>query len=318
MNDALRQRWMPELALLAVVLIWSTTWIASKAVLGHIGPGAFLPARFIGMTLLAWTVLHFRYSRNRAAIRIARSDWPRLALGAFTGFTVNHICSTVALSRTSVFTVSLLIALIPLFTMVIMVVQGEALPPFAWPGVIVALIGVAIFLSDKERAGDSLLGIVLCLGAAGAFAVYGLVNRPLVRTYPPQILASWQLLIGTLPLLIFGLPRMFAADWIDLPLRIWLAFGFVIIFPVYIAYQLWNFGIAHRGAAVASSLGLLVPVLSAVMAALVLDEQLSVLKFAGALMVIIGLLIIRMPANWRQRGIGAASHPLAAPAKEVN
>jgi drug/metabolite transporter (DMT)-like permease len=80
---------------------------------------------------------------------------------------------------------------------------------------------------------------------------------------------------------------------------VWVGFVFVVIFPVYVAYQLWNFAIQRRGAAIASSYGLLVPILSAIMAALAFDEHITILKCLGAAIAIGGLLLLRAPAEWR-------------------
>jgi drug/metabolite transporter (DMT)-like permease len=98
-------------------------------------------------------------------------------------------------------------------------------------------------------------------------------------------------------------------EWAGLTGRIWLGLIFVIIFPVYVAYQLWNYAISRRGAAVASSYGLLVPILSAVMAAILFDEQITWLKTMGAAIAIGGLLLIRAPVSWRP----AAMRRITAP-----
>ncbi|HEU4804276.1 MAG TPA: DMT family transporter, partial [Nitrobacter sp.] len=166
-------------------------------------------------------------------------------------------------------------------------------------GLGLAIIGTVIFLADKRQSGDTLLGAVLSLGAAISFAAYGLVNRPLVRKYPSDLLAGWQLLIGTIPMLLVGSLAIVDQDWTGLNLRIWIGLIFVIIFPVYVAYQLWNYAISRRGAAIASSYGLLVPILSAVMAAILFDEQITWLKSLGAAIAIGGLLLIRAPVSWR-------------------
>ena len=53
-------RYGPELALLAVVLMWSTSHILSKATYAQINPLAMTFARFTLITLLAFTVLWIR------------------------------------------------------------------------------------------------------------------------------------------------------------------------------------------------------------------------------------------------------------------
>jgi drug/metabolite transporter (DMT)-like permease len=237
--------------------------------------------------------------RRFSSLAIKRADRPRLVIGALIGYSGYQLCSVFALDHSSVFTISLLIALVPLFTMLMMVAMGEPLPPLGWPGLALAVIGAVIFLADKRQSGDTILGAVLSLGAAISFAAYGLVNRPLVRAYASDLLAGWQLLIGTVPMLVIGSVSIAGQQWTELSARIWIGLVFVIIFPVYVAYQLWNYGISHRGAAVASSYGLIVPILSAVMAAILFEERITWLKALGAALALGGLLVIRAPAGWR-------------------
>lgn len=284
----------PELAVLSVVLIWSSTWIIMKDALKVFEPTAFMAGRFVLISLLAWAVVLWRRWSSSAPLAIVPADRRTLVIGALTGFTAYQVCSVIALDNSSVFTLSLLIAMVPLFTMLIQAVRGEAIPVLGWPGLAIAVAGAALFLADKRTDGDTLVGVVLSLGAAVAFAVYGLVNRRFAGRYPSATLTAWQVAIGTVPMLAIGLPVLVDQDWSGIPARVWIGLVFVVIFPVYVAYQLWNFAIRHRGAARTASYALLVPVLSGVQAAVAFGEHISLPKAAGAALVIAGLLLIRL------------------------
>ena len=284
----------PELAVLSVVVIWSSTWIIMKDALKVFEPTAFMAGRFVLISLLAWGVVLWRRRSAPTPLAIARADRGALVIGALTGFTAYQVCSVIALDNSSVFTLSLLIALVPLFTMLMQSLRGEAIPVFGWPGLAIAVAGAVLFLADKRTDGDTVLGVVLSLGAAVAFAVYGLINRRFAGRYPSATLTAWQVAIGTVPMLAIGLPVLAGQDWSGIPARVWVGLLFVVIFPVYVAYQLWNYAIRHRGAARTASYALLVPVLSGVQAAVAFGEHISLLKAAGAALVIAGLLLIRL------------------------
>jgi drug/metabolite transporter (DMT)-like permease len=68
---------------------------------------------------------------------------------------------------------------------------------------------------------------------------------------------------------------------------------------VYVAYMLWNWAIARRGAAAATSFSLLVPIASGALSAWLFAEQFGALKLLGAALVLGGLLIIRTRAKAR-------------------
>ena len=289
------RRWLPEIALISVVLIWSSTWIAMKDALEVIDPLAFMAGRFTLITALAWSVALAQHARSGISLRVERVDWRLLIVGALTGYTIYQLCAIIGLDHSSVFTLSLLIALMPLFTMLIQVARREPIPRFGPPGILIAITGTVLFLSGGNGDGeDTLLGIVLSLGAALAFAVYGLVSRPLTLRYPSATLSAWGVLIGTVPMVLIGWTSLVEQDWSGLPLRVWTGIVFVVIFPVYVAYQLWNYGIRHIGASRASSYALIVPILSGIQSSLAFGEELTVIRVGSALLVIAGLMVVRL------------------------
>lgn len=289
------QSFVPELALLATVTLWASTFIVTKDAFTHFDVMAFIFVRFGLMILMAFVILGVIRSRNpNAVVRPRRADLARFAAAGLAGFTIYQLGFNLGLDRTSVFSASLLVSSSPLFTIVILGLIGERPPAAAWFGVVMAVIGVAIFLLDKRGGPHSTAGDLLCILAAVCFAIYGIVNRPLVASYPPATYTAWTLLFGGVPLLVASLPAVYTQDWSALTSRSWLAVLYMVIFPVYIAYMLWNFGIARRGAAVATSFGLLVPVIAGVLAALLYDETFGPTKLLGAALVLGGLLFIRV------------------------
>lgn len=287
-------RFAPEVAQLTVVLLWASTFIFSKFAFAEIAPLAFLFARFAIMILVAVAVM---LAVDRGVWRdIDRADIPRFIAAGLTGYGIYQLCFVIGLSHTSPFSSALLVAMVPLFTMIILALMGERTPRSGWIGLAVALVGVAIFLIDKR--GDttgSLVGDLLSMGSGLSFAIYGIINRPLVRKYPVFTYTGWSVVAGGLPVLVVTLPFAMWQNWSDVS---HLALGSVVymaIFPVYIAYILWNFAIEKRGVAQASSVQLLVPIVTGIASALVLGESFGPLKVIGAALAMAGLVIIRLP-----------------------
>jgi drug/metabolite transporter (DMT)-like permease len=281
----------PELAQLVVVGLWASTFIVTKHAFAELAPLAFTFVRFALMTALAFVVL---FARGRSW-RIDRRDLPRFALAGLTGYTFYQLCFVLGLERTSPFTSSLLIAMVPLFTLIILAGRGERPPARGWAGLAVALAGVVIFLADQwgQGAAGSLVGAALNIGAAVSFALYGVVNRPLVRDYPPETYTAYTLLAGSIPLMLVATPSALAQNWGAVSALGWLEIGYMVILPVYVAYMLWNWAIARRGAAAATSFSLLVPIASGSLSAWLFREQFGVGKLLGAALVLAGLAILR-------------------------
>jgi drug/metabolite transporter (DMT)-like permease len=278
-----------------VVSLWASTFIVTKAVFAEMSPLAFAFVRFALMTALAFGILALR-SRGRLP-SIRRADLLRFLVAGLTGYTLYQLGFVLGLDNTSPFSSSLLIAMVPFFTMVFLALRGERPPRHAWLGLAVGLVGVVIFLTDKLGSPGSLLGDALSLGAAVSFAIYGLVNRPLVRDYPPEAYTAYALLAGTIPLLVISTPAALAQNWGAISVWGWVGIIYMVVLPVYVAYMLWNWAIARRGAAAATSFSLLVPVLSGILSALLFGEEFGIAKLLGAACVLAGLVVIRYPAR---------------------
>ncbi len=147
-----------ELAQLVVVCLWASTFIVTKHAFAELSPLAFTFVRFGLMITLAFAVLA---ARGRPW-RIAGRDLPHFALAGLTGYTFYQLGFVLGLERTSPFASSLLIAMVPLFTLVILAARGERAPARGFIGLAIALIGVVIFLADQWQRGASAKNSVHC------------------------------------------------------------------------------------------------------------------------------------------------------------
>jgi drug/metabolite transporter (DMT)-like permease len=118
-----------------------------------------------------------------------------------------------------------------------------------------------------------------------------------VRDYPPETYTAYALLAGSVPLMLVSTPAALAQDWGAISLIGWLGIIYMVVLPVYVAYMLWNWAIARRGAAKATSFTLLVPIVSGSLSAWLFAERFSLLKLFGAALVLAGLMIIRTPSK---------------------
>lgn len=284
---------LPELAQLTVVVLWASTFILAKDAFDDVSPLAYIFVRFVMISALAFGMLAIRGWRRGWARywRLDRADLPRFALAGLAGYTFYQLGFALGLDRTSPFSSSLLISMVPLFSLAIVTLRGERSPLGAWLGVGVSIAGVVIFLSD-QAGGGTWVGDGLSLMAAVAFAIYGVINRPLVRTYPQETVAAYTTLFGTIPLLFIAGPAALDQRWGGVPPETWLVIVYMAVLPVYVAYMMWNWAIRQRGVT-ATSWALLVPVVSGVFSALFFGEEFGPVKALGAALAIAGLALMR-------------------------
>ncbi len=280
---------LPELALLSVVAIFASTFVLAKQIFAEIAPLAFAGVRFFLIAALAVAVL----AVSGASWRVCRGDVVRFVAVGVCGYTFYQLGFVLGLERTSPFSSALLISTVPLFTIVLLTVLGERPRVQAWIGVIVSLAGIAVFEVDKLGAPGSLVGDLLSVGSAVSFAVYGVLNRPLVKRYATPTYTAYTVLAGALPLVLVSAPAMAAQDWRGIAVGTWLSVAYMVVVPVYLAYQVWNWAIGQRGAAAASSYVLLVPVVSGAFSVALFGEAFGPTKLVGAVLVLLGLVVLQ-------------------------
>lgn len=294
---------LPELALLTVMLLWASTFILTKDVFAQMTPLAFAFLRFLLIIVLAFGVLAWRGRHEPARYwRIERSDAIWFILAGSCGYFFYQLGFVLGLDRTSPFASSLLISMMPLFALIILRLLGERPSSFAWFGVVVAIGGVIIFLTG-QRGGGTWLGDLLSLGSALSFALYGILNRRIVGRYPAETVSAYTLLAGGGLLLLVSAPSATQQDWGALDASAWLILLYMAVLPVYVAYILWNWAAHRRGVEIATSVELVVPIFSGILSVLFYGEEFGVAKLAGAALVLLGLVLMRLK-RWPHPRIG--------------
>ena len=175
--------------------------------------------------------------------------------------------------------VAMLIAAQPLFVTALAVVLLRRMPHGGQViAAIAGIVGVGFLVSGSTQNLDT-LGIIAALGAAASMALGTVLIERWGRMGTLLSLAAWQLTIGgalllPIALMVEGLPPMPTA------LN---AIGLVyLIGPgTALAYWLWVRGIGKIGSDV-TFLGLLSPVVAAVLGMALLGEKLSLVQASGA------------------------------------
>jgi drug/metabolite transporter (DMT)-like permease len=304
-SEAGIRRFLPELATLTVIVLWASTFIVTKDAFDVFRPMAYVGIRFAIMAAMGFAVLAVRRRQHPDRYpRIEREHWPRLIAVALVGYSIYQLGFTYGLDNSSPFAASLIMAITPLFALLIATFQGERSPVTVWLGVGVAIVGVAIFLSGKD-SGGTVIGTALILVASISSAVYSVINRPMVRAYPFETVAAVTTGIGAIPLIVIAIPDLARQDWSAPHAGHWFGLAYMVVFPVYIAYILWNWAIAQRGLSVTAG-QLLVPVFSGIFSALFFTEAFGPIKLVGAAITMLGLVLMR----YRRRITKAAASPL--------
>lgn len=282
------------LAALAV-LNWGLSYGLTKLAFREWRPLVFTGTRFLAMAGIALAVLA---AQGRLGVIVGR-ERTRFALGGLLGFTLYQLGFTLGLERTSAVASTLLVATIPLFSLLFLRLGGvEPVGRSQWAGVALATAGIVLFVGGAPgglRLTEARLGDLLSLGAAASFALYGIVIKPLAARHPASTVLAATLLVGSVPLVPLGLAAAPAQAWDAISAVGWTVWLYAVAFPIYLAYTWWAEAIALRGVAATAPYVLLVPMVGGLFALLWLGETVGPASAAGAILTLFGLALSR---NW--------------------
>jgi drug/metabolite transporter (DMT)-like permease len=276
--------------LLVTVCLWALNFTASKYILDH----GFRPLTYSGIrySLAALIFLAIVLPRERS-LRIERRDLPLVA-GAIVLLFLNQIGFVFALDLTTATTVALLFGTLPIFTALIARVVGmERLSSRFWIAAVLSFGGVALVtVGSGNSLSANLDGDLLAIMSAATWGGYSVALAPLMRRYSPYRLSAIFLVVVSVALLAAGAPQLEDQSF-DLSGLVWISFVYAVLGPLVITNLLWFSAIDRVGPSRASLFANLQPFLAAVIALLLLHENLTRLQFAGGLLIAAGIVFSR-------------------------
>lgn len=278
---------------IVTVIVWSTTFVSTKVLLGRFTPVEILFYRFF----LAWLALLVAHPKIRRP-KSLRTELA-FALAGFFGGSLYFLCENYALSFSLASSVSLLVSTAPLLTIfaVAAFLPGErdtaGGTARTLAGSLIALSGVALVIfNGKFVLGLNPAGDALALVAASSWALYTVVVRRIGTAHHPLFVTRkifFYTLVTMSPALFLRPVRL------DLALILEPAIAANILFLSVIAsgaaYVTWNAAIHALGATKANNIIYLIPALTLFFSALILGEPVTPFALAGAALTIAGVWI---------------------------
>lgn len=287
--------------LMLACLCWAGNALVARAVAETVPPMALAFWRWSLALAILLPFVGRHLWRERAAVRAA--GW-RLWLVAGLGIASYNSLLYHAAHSTSAINITLLNTCLPLATFLgAGLLLGEWPARRAWFGMTVAAFGLLLLIGRGELATflalDFYRGDLLMLLAVAAWALYSLLMRLWAPrlALPPLPLLGVMILFGLLlmlPFYLFELAHVGAFQPTPASLA---AIGYTALFASLFAYLAWNHGLKVLGAARASLSSYLMPVFTALLGWLLLDERLAFYHWLGGALIFAGLLLATRPAK---------------------
>jgi drug/metabolite transporter (DMT)-like permease len=280
---------LTRLLLLIAVIIWGSTFVASKICLGVMSPVQLVAGRF----LIAAPAL-FVIARLRAASFRLGAHKKVLFLAAVL-FSFHYLLQTSALEFTTATNSGWLVAVAPLsIALLAALFLREPTPPVA--GIVVASLGILLLVSqgDLSRLGAlSSAGDFMVLASTLTWAVFTIITRNPSRSLDPVVVTF----VMTVPLAVSALVLPLVLDrwtpWSELGREALLVLVFLGLAGVALAQWFWQRGVAKLGAAQAGVFLYLEPLATTALAVPFLGEPFSPVTAVGGLLVVLGVILAR-------------------------
>ncbi len=278
----------PTLLLVLTSVFWAGNAIAGQLARGEITPLQLVFVRWVGVTAMMWPLF------GRQALAHwpdARARFGRIALMAFIGFSGFNAVFYLASTMTSGINIGILQGAVPVMVLIgAFVAHGTRIGPLQALGVAVTLAGIVLIatrgapleiLSIAFNPGDMLMLI-----AGGMYAVYAVLlqGRP---EMPSAVFFTMMAPIAALTSIPPVLIEAFQPGYTLPTINGWLVALYATIFPSCLAQLFFLRGVDLIGPGRAGVYANLVPVFSAILAVLILDEVFATYH-AVALVLVIG------------------------------
>lgn len=261
---------------LALMLLWGCNYSVQKAVMAQIGPGALVFMRYLVTPACAIALLLWQYGLRWPGLN--RRDWVSLAGLAALGQVAHVNVMTQAMHLSTPFSSALISALGPIFTLLMVcMLHSERFARIQVAGLVLAMAGVLVFLSDKlalvrtQGVGDLLLLFATLLFSANTVTATRLFSR-----HGVTLVMAYSTLMATGPMLLINAPQALLVPWASLPAAWALLWSLAV--ASFAGWSAWGWLNDHMGVPRTAPLLYLLPPVAGFISWMALGESFSSLK----------------------------------------
>ena len=274
------------IALLFIVnVMWGLSFIFSKTALGEGMPPMTLACLRYIMTALLLIPLCLK---TEGGIRLYK--WaPRALLSALLGVVLYYFLEYTGLTLTTASAASLIIALVPMMTLLARVVfYREKIGPARRVCVGLSLVGVYFVIASGGEGGGSLAGNLVMVLAALCWTGYILVTPRLMQACSSMRVTTWQAIAAAILLCPIALTER--SSWVPVSPRAWLCIFVLAAVCSALCYVLYGVAIRSVDQLTVSLFININPIAACIGGALFLSERLTPLQLTGGALILLSLL----------------------------
>ncbi|MEV6835117.1 DMT family transporter [Streptomyces sp. NPDC051133] len=292
MNVAARHRLLPAGAAIVTVVLWASAFVAIRSAGHEYSPGALALGRLASGALalgVIWAI--------RGEGLPPRAAWRGILLSGLLWFGFYMVVLNWGEQQVDAGTAALVVNVGPLLIALLGArLLGDPMPPRLLAGMAVSFAGaVTVGLSMSGGGGSSVLGVVLCLLAAVAYAAGVVAQKPALAHASAVQVTTFGCLVGTMACLPFAGQLVHQAA--HAPVSATLGMVYLGVFPTALAFTTWAYALARTTASRMGATTYAVPALVVLMSWLVLGEVPGALTLVGGVLCLAGVAVSRSRAR---------------------
>ncbi|OPA72801.1 EamA family transporter [Paenibacillus selenitireducens] len=291
--------------MLLVPLFWGGAFVTAKHVITEIPPLVAGTLRF-GITgiILAIIVL----IQKEWHWKEIKKHWKGLLFIGFIGvFGYNALFFT-ALKYTSATNGALIIAAMPVFTMVgsVLFCKGNWNNKFGI-GLSLSLMGVIIVIVKGSLSALSSLsfnlGDLLFVAALLCGVIYALTGKSIIQGVPVMLSNTIMMLSGAI---FLAISTVFEGGWdkvSNMSAQSWIEMAYMVVCGTLIGYVIFNKGVELLGGSKASMYLNLTPIVATLLAVIAYGSSITLTQIVGMVMVLIGVYVATSKTSGRKSSV---------------
>ena len=270
------------------ITFWGFNFVTARYLAADVPPATLTFWRwFVALLILAPYIVKVIQQRNELI-----KHWRFFILAAITGVSTFHICIYLAANTTSAYNLPLIAAFSGVFVTIFTRISGGVISAKQLLGSVLATIGLLILISKGSLyellAFNFVAGDIWMLLAAAIWALYSMI----INKQPKNnlLVNHTAAIIFAMPLLgyIFLVESLNYVYPIDYDLKTIMLIFYLALFPSVICYWLWINAIAKLGVLKAHAIYYLIPIVTAIEARLILEEELYLYYVPASVAIIVG------------------------------
>ena len=269
------------------VILWSSAFVTTKPIIDNSDPFAALSFRFFFVALGFF--IFAVYSKQKILINYKNFFQSIISGVLFHGFYLGGVFYAVSIGMPTGIT-ALIVTLQPILTNTLAgKFLNENVSKKQWIGVVLGFIGATLVLGFDIESSLPVAGVISSFIALLAITSSTLFQKKISNNLPLSVSNMYQAIGGCFFHILIVI--FFTNPYININTSFLLAMSHQIFLVSFGAFTILMFLIKHNSASKTVSIFFLIPVTTAIMAWLFLDENLNFLDMAGFIIATLGVYI---------------------------